>query len=502
MANVLVLFKRDLRVQNNLALALAASRGGAVLPVFVAEPEAWAQPDASARQWRFVAESLAGLRADLAALGAPLLVRVGDMVAVLAVLCAEHQVSEIISVEQTGNLWSAGRDARVAAWARGAGVCWTELPQSGVQRGSGRGKTGGYVAEVPALVGFYGVDAEVGVIPEARDFSLAFDPCHGRQPGGRDAGFATFSAFLTVQGQNDHFVSSSPMEASSRLSPHLAWGTMSSHEILQAVAVRRAELKGTKDGQLGSLRRFEARIAWRDQFMQTLAAQPSMEVHCLHSAYENLRPRAPNSVRLRAWEKGQTGIPFVDASMRSMISIGWLNARLRAMPVSVASYHLWLDWRATGPHLARLFTDYEPGIHWPQMQLHSGTMGTNSVRPCNPVKLAQDLDPTGAFTRTWCPELRDVPDAHLQTPWTWEGAERLLGRRYPAPIVDVVEAARAARGRVLAVRRGDRFHHEAAQIIRKHTSSKDGNSGRHFVNARAPKRRARKTPSAQLDLGL
>lgn len=498
MANVLVLFKRDLRVQDNPALALAASRGGAVLPVFVAEPEAWSQPDASARQWRFVAESLVGLRADLAALGAPLLVRVGDMVEVLAVLCAEHQVSEIISVEQTGNLWSAGRNARVVAWARGAGVCWTELPRSSVQRD----KACGNVAQAPALVGFSGVDAEVSVIPDARDLSLAFDPCHGRQPGGRDAGFAVFATFLKVQGQDDHLAMASPLGGCSRLSPHLAWGTISSHEILQAVAVRRAELKGTKDGQLGSLRRFEARIAWREQFMQTLATQPSMEVRCLHSAYENLRSRAPNSVRLRAWEKGQTGIPFVDACMRSLISTGWLNARLRAMLVSVASHHFWLDWRATGPHLARLFTDYEPGIHWPQMQIHSGTTGTSTPRPCNPVKLGQDLDPTGAFTRTWCPELRDVPGAHLQTPWKWEGTERLLGRRYPAPIVDVVEAARAARDRIIAVRRGDRFHHEAAQIIRKHTSSKDGNSGRHFVKARAPKRRARKTPSAQLDLGL
>ena len=83
MESVLVLFKRDLRVQDNPALALAAARGRVVLPVFVVEPDAWAQPDASARQWRFVAESLADLRADLAVLGAPLVVRTGDMVEVL-----------------------------------------------------------------------------------------------------------------------------------------------------------------------------------------------------------------------------------------------------------------------------------------------------------------------------------------------------------------------------------------------------------------------------------
>lgn len=512
MENVLVLFKRDLRVQDNPALALAATRVGAVVPVFVAEPEAWAQPDASARQWRFVAESLVGLRADLAGLGAPLLVRRGDMVEVLQELCVEHGVGEIISIEETGNLWSYGRDRRVAAWARGAGVVWTELPQMGVQRRlssrDGWAKTRSGVMRLPqvtALDGFFGVDAEVGVIPDARDLSLAFDPCHGRQPGGRDAGLATFASFLTERGQHYRSEMSSPLEgaeACSRLSPHLAWGTLSSREVLHGMAARRAEVKGTRDGWLGSLRSFEARVAWRDHFMQKLEAQPSIEIRCLHSAYEGLRPLEPDAARLKAWETGQTGIPFVDACMRSLISTGWLNFRMRAMLVAVASYHLWLDWRSTGPHLARMFTDYEPGIHWPQMQMQSGTTGMNTIRVYNPVKQGQDQDPTGSFTRAWCPELRDVPDVHLQTPWTWDGAGRLLGRRYPAPIVDVASAARAARDRAFAVRRGDTFGKEAAHIVTKHASRKDAGAGRHFVNDRAPKRRARKVQDGQLDLGL
>ncbi|MBY4891675.1 deoxyribodipyrimidine photo-lyase [Rhodobacteraceae bacterium N5(2021)] len=512
MKGVLVLFKRDLRVQDNPALALAATRGGAVLPVFVAEPEAWAQADASARQWRFVAESLAELRADLAALGAPLLVRRGEMVEVLATLCAAHNVGEIISTEETGNLWSYARDRRVAAWARGAGVVWTEVPQLGVQRRlrSRDGWAGGRQAmmrqgQVPVPRGLSGVVEDIGAIPDARDLALAFDPCPGRQKGGRAAGLASYASFLTERGQDYRRAMASPLDgalACSRLSPHLAWGTLSPREVLHGVAARRAELKGTKDGWLGSLRSFEARVAWRDHFMQKLETQPSIEIRCLHSAYEDLRPRTPDPARLRAWETGQTGIPFVDACMRSLVATGWLNFRMRAMLVSVASYHLWLDWRATGPHLARMFTDYEPGIHWPQMQMQSGTTGMNTIRIYNPVKQGQDQDPSGAFTLAWCPELREVPDAYLQTPWAWDGAGRLLGRRYPAPIVDVAEAARAARDRAFALRRGDRFHHEAAQIIRKHASRRDSGAGRHFVNDRAPRRPRNKAPNGQLDLGL
>lgn len=512
MSNVLVWFKRDLRVSDNPALALAAVRGGAVVPVFIAEFEAWAQPDASTRQWRFVAESLEGLRADLATMGAPLVVRAGGAVEVLAGLCAEHAVSEIISEEETGNLWSYARDRAVAAWARGEGITWTQMPQVGVHRrlasrdGWARTRDRAIKMDgVPPPEALRGLVIEPGAVPDARDLALPFDPCHGRQKGGRDAGMALLGSFLTSRGETYRSAMSSPLKgttACSRLSPHLAWGTLSSREAVQAVAGRRLEVKGTQTGWLGSLRSFEARLAWRDHFMQKLEDQPSIEARCLHSAYEDLRPRTPDAARLHAWEKGETGMPFVDACMRSLNTTGWLNFRMRAMLVAVASYHLWLDWRSTGPHLARMFTDYEPGIHWPQMQMQSGTTGMNTVRIYNPLKQGADQDPSGAFTRHWCPELRDVPDVHLQTPWTWQGAGRLLSKKYPVPVVDPLQSARAARDRVWAVRNGDAFRSEAAHIVHKHASRKDHGAGRHFVNDRAPKSRARKPQSAQLDLGL
>ena len=165
---------------------------GAVLPVYIVEPEYWALPDTSARQWAFTEDCLTDLRGALGDLGAPLVVRVGDAVEVLAQLCRAHRISRIISHEETGNLWTFARDRRVQAWARNAGIDWVELPQSGVvRRLKGRdgwaGRRDGFMAqaiqEVPALTAVPG--AEQGAIPTARMLRLADDRCLHRQAGGR-----------------------------------------------------------------------------------------------------------------------------------------------------------------------------------------------------------------------------------------------------------------------------------------------------------------------------
>ena len=191
------------------------------------------------------------------------------------------------------------------------------------------------------------------------------------------------------------------------------------------------------------------------------------------------------SLRLAAWAAGETGLPFLDACMRYLRATGWLNFRMRSMVMAVASYHLWLDWRATGTVLARRFTDYEPGIHWPQVQMQAGVTGINTIRIYNPVKQGLDQDPTGAFTRRWVPELAGVPDAFLQEPWKWSGARAVLGRLYPEPIVDVAAAARAAREACWGLRRERGYREEMAEVIERHASRADAR----FVNDRRPRGR-------------
>ncbi|MEH7827221.1 FAD-binding domain-containing protein [Gemmobacter denitrificans] len=496
--NVLMWFKRDLRVQDHPALAFAAMRG-AVLPVYIVEPDLWAEPDASARHYAFLTESLTDLRDQLAELGLPLVIRLGEAVTVLDRLCRTHGVTEIVSHEETGNLWTYGRDRRVAAWARASGIRWHEVPQCGVVRrlasrdGWQAARDSFMAAPQVTVTGLRGpAGVESGAPPSARALRLAEDPCPHRQAGGRSAGLAALDSFLTQRGRPYRAAMASPLageRACSRLSPHIAFGTLSLREVVQATTARQAERPG--GDWSGSLRSFQSRLAWRDHFMQKLEDQPSIEIRALHRDADALRHS--DAARLRAWEMGETGFPFLDACLRYLRATGWLNFRARAMVMACASYHLWLDWRDTGQILARRFTDYEPGIHWPQVQMQSGVTGINTPRIYNPVKQGQDQDPTGAFTRRWVPELAAVPDAYLQEPWKWSGAGSLLGSRYPEPVVDLATAARAARDAIFSLRKTAGFKADQAAIVARHASRAPRRMVPHLIEPR---------PGAQLMLDL
>jgi len=166
---------------------------------------------------------------------------------------------------------------------------------------------------------------------------------------------------------------------------------------------------------------------------------------------------------------------MVDACMRALLATGWINFRMRAMLMSFASYDLWLHWRHPGLHLARHFLDYEPGIHWPQVQMQSGTTGINALRMYAPAKQLADHDPTGRFVRQWLPALRQVDDRYLAEPWRMHASEQqrvgcVIGRDYPLPIVDHAAAIAHAQRRLTEVRQRPEARTEADAIVARHGS--------------------------------
>jgi deoxyribodipyrimidine photo-lyase len=496
----IVWFKRDLRIADHQPLAAAIAQGQ-VLPLYIAEPGLWAQADASARQWAFAAECLDELQNALACLGQPLCIMVGEAVAVLERIHQMRGIKALWSHEETGNGWTYARDLAVKAWTQKKGIIWHEARQFGVQRriASRNGWAKAWdrdmaqpITPPPAALAPINGDWPTH-IPSASQLGLTDDPCPQRQAGGRRAALATLDSFLHQRGRNYRYQMSSPVtafDASSRLSPHLTWGTLSMREVAQASWARMRDLKlrdlPSDKSWRGSMISFSGRQHWHCHFMQKLEDEPRIEFENMHRAYDGLRPETADAERLNAWSTGNTGYPFVDACMRALNQHGWINFRMRAMLMSFASYHLWLPWQQSGLHLARKFVDYEPGIHWPQVQMQSGTTGINTMRIYNPVKQGYDHDAAGVFVRQYVPELGPVPGAFVHEPWRWPEAESLA---YPPPIVDYAVAAKAAREALYSIRKSPDHKDKAQLIVDKHGSRKTG------MPMTGQKRRAKPKPA-------
>lgn len=480
----IVWLKRDLRIEDHATLFSARKRGS-VIALYVIEPEYWGLPDTSARQWQFIQQSLVPLKSQMARLGIPLLFFNGNAVEAFRKLSSKLKVKSVHSHEETGNLWTFKRDIAVGNFLKSKNLPWYEHMQHGVFR---RLDTrNGWASRWDAMMGEAG-----SPLPARQEWPVAaldhltsdfsFDVIAPEftasdlskiQQGGREEGLAMLASFIGGRGENYRKAMSSPLEgehACSRISTHLAYGTLSIRECFQAAIdtlIKLDKENPTHTKMRQSLISFIGRLHWHCHFIQKLETTPAIEWQELHPAYEGIRTDLDEELMER-WFMGQTGWPFFDACMRSLQATGWINFRMRAMITAVASYHYWLPWQESGKKLGSLFTDYEPGIHWPQIQMQSGTTGINTVRVYNPVKQSYDQDPDGIFIKRWIPELRHLEGKALHEPWKLATPPK----DYAPIMLDHQQAARNAREKIWAIRKNKGFRNDAKDILKKHSSRK------------------------------
>ena len=467
-----VWFKRDLRLSDHAPL-VEASRRGPVLCLYVYEPELYNE-EVDPSHLEFINQSLLNLDNRLGEIGGRLTYRVGEMTRVLESLYAQLGPFTLWSHEETGNALTYCRDKRVKAWAKSRGVRWVETPQPGITRGlkdrrgwgdAWRQQMKGRLAQTPAHISAVrGVSPEVVRTPV--DLGLPPSTKDEARLGGETQAIYELTSFLSHRGRSYYREMSSPetaQRACSQLGPYLSFGNLSTREVYQTATKRLDKLEvlklegGDADWRwLRSLTSFQSRLRWRCHFMQKLESNPRLEFDNIDSKFDLLED-THNQDLFDAWCAGKTGYPLVDACMRALHRGGWINFRMRAMLVSFATHHLGLHWRPVGIHTAKHFLDMEPGIHWYQHQMQAGTTGRGTLRIYNPVKQAQERDPTGAFICRYVPELRPLPTAYLsephKTPPLTQGMLGcVIGRDYPEPIVDAKTSYREAKVRLSAVR--------------------------------------------------
>ncbi|MEM6600439.1 MAG: deoxyribodipyrimidine photo-lyase/cryptochrome family protein [Verrucomicrobiota bacterium] len=503
---IVLWFKKDLRLHDHPALCAAVDAAHAnqcpLLCLYIYEDQVIHAEDFSRRHLVFINDCLAELQASLREIGQELWTARGEVVEIMHRLHQNYPILHIFSHQETGNAITYRRDIQVKEWGQKQKIAWQELPQNGVVRclRTRDGWARQWASRMRQEL--LDVPEKFPQVPQGLDqlldrslrspvsFDLSSDGERQLQRGGSRPAFELLDSFLQRRGKHFTRDMSSPVtayDACSRLSPYFTYGAISVREAYQLGCDRKLDLKVMKaeksmpaaDLKLwnSALRSFLGRLRWHCHFIQKLEDEPELENRNLFRACDGIRENEWNDKYYQAWCEGKTGYPIVDACMRALRATGWINFRMRAMLMSFSSYHLWLHWRKTGLHLARLFTDYEPGIHWPQVQMQSGTTGINSIRIYSPAKQAIDQDPQGIFIRQWVPELQEMPDCYLAEPWNAPAMEQkmnhcLIGIHYSQPVVDHATAYAAAQRRIRASRSPQKARQERQRIYQKHGSRK------------------------------
>ena len=413
--------KRDARIVDNEALSLAAasSQTRPLMILYVYEDVHLQSDMYHESHHKFINEALVDMDAKIRRMsgtcGQGITFRHGTSAA--TVLMQMHvegpKIHTLFSHREVGNHVSLARNQEMRNFTEQAGIRFVECIQDGVS--PSRNSDDKVWAEKWNRL----VTAPQAVAPTQLNLVqniscggiMSAEECgvkhRGSRPeaqhGGENAALDTLKSFLTVRGQKYSAELSSPLTGwtgCSRLSTYLAWGHISVRHIFQEVTqvqeyyrLQNKSKKGEKasssgdvaklppvksgepgtghGGWLKSLNAFTSRIHWRSHFMQKLNDEPQVEFENMVRLYDTIRTEF-NQETFDAWIEGRTGFPMVDACMRSLHVRGWINFRMRAFVVSFAAYYLWIDWRKMTSAMARLFMDYEPGIHYPQFQMQSG----------------------------------------------------------------------------------------------------------------------------------
>jgi len=476
----IVWLKRDIRAQDHEPFFNAESSNLKYYVIYVFEPSMIAYPDTGLRHLMFVYHSILALNKVLAPFNRKVEVFYGEAVEVFSFFTKSFNISSVFSYQESGTEFSWGRDKKIKQFCKSNKIDWHEYQRDGIIRGiktrKNWRKNWNIKMEQPLIQNRFSICMNEKLqhpflIPTKLETVLQAYPKEF-QPAGENNAWKYLESFSKKRGANYQKHISKPDQSRtscSRISPYLSWGNLSVKQAYQFI--------NSHPNKIIYRRPFSAmlsRLHWHCHFIQKFEVDCKYELLCINKGFELLHHKK-NTNFIKAWETGNTGYPLIDACMRALKQTGWINFRMRAMLVSFLTLNLDQDWREGIYHMAKLFLDYEPGIHFTQFQMQAGTTGINTVRLYNPVKNSQEHDPKGVFIKKWIPELNNIPSSHVHEPWKMTPMEQsfygvLIGKDYPYPIVDLKTSSKNARDKIWKHKKHPLVKKEINMILKKHVN--------------------------------